>query len=674
MLPTSSFAQSSCPNDPENYGNDVLLEKCSIGELSQLPESSIMKFSSGIIVQMYNSTLQKFTNDNLIKIGQDQGDLLGFLNRFSNDRLLSPPFSYDLLKQLPASRIETFPCDIQQKLGRSCPTVTKTPKIPTPSATSPSPTSLTPSPSEVVSPTSIPQLTVKSIILDTDQGQLAVRLDGQFAQKVKLTFKQEGSEQIANIPVKVTYSDDSQKTFLLQFKKKQISTPPTTTNPSLPYTSTKTMKIIAAFAYNNDEDKPNIPLDQLKQLLFGEANSVRSYFKENSYNQLDITGDVFGWIKLPYKKSSCNFLDWYNFVDSQVKAAGIKHGDYDAILYQFGNHDYNLACKDPNAPISNTGAITYLIEPRKERITGIVHPTTLGVYLHEIGHGLGANGKIIGHASFLNCGTKSIDIYSNCKVINYGDPYDVMGHTAWDKTFLFSSASRYKVGWLSENQAPVVSTNSTHTITVLEKYDPGIKTIRIKKLDTNEYYFISYRQPIGYDKTLSPSITRGASIHILGSSKSPPDFPGIYGHTYLIDTTPGNDVTDNAALGDGEFFYDHINKILIKQLSHDENSAKVEVSFGDSIPTSDSRKILQSIQFTNDVQISEEERKFINQDTQQHLQEEPSTAATPIPTTALTKTPAPTATPAPVKLIDFNNDGVVNIFDYVIFSQKRLGL
>lgn len=384
------------------------------------------------------------------------------------------------------------------------------------------------------------------------------------------------------------------------------------------------MKIIAAFAYNSDADKPNVSLDQLKQLLFGEENSVRSYFKENSYNQLDIIGDVYGWIKLPYEKSSCNFLDWYNFVDTQVKAAGIKHGDYDAILYQFGNHDYNRTCKDSNASISTTGATTYLIEPRKERISGIVHPTALGVYLHEIGHGLSANSKIIGHASFLDCGIKSIDVYSNCKVINYGDPYDVMGHTAWDKTFLFNAASRYKVGWFSENQAPLVSANSTYTLTVLERSDPGIKAIRIYKPDTKEYYFISYRQPVGFDKTLPTAITRGISIHIEGSLKHPPDFPGIYGHTYLIDTTPDTEVTDNPALGDNEVFYDHINKILIKQLSHDENSAKVEISFGVSAPpTSDTRKTLQSNQSASNLQqISEEERIFLNQHSQQHLQED----------------------------------------------------
>lgn len=57
----------------------------------------------------------------------------------------------------------------------------------------------------------------------------------------------------------------------------------------------------------------------------------------------------------------------------------------------------------------------------------------------------------------------------------------------------------------------------------------------------------------------------------------------------------------------------------------------------------------------------------------------PADISSPIPTVAPTpqpsSTPKPTPTPVtgPLQLIDFNNDGVINIFDYIIFAQKKLG-
>lgn len=44
-----------------------------------------------------------------------------------------------------------------------------------------------------------------------------------------------------------------------------------------------------------------------------------------------------------------------------------------------------------------------------------------------------------------------------------------------------------------------------------------------------------------------------------------------------------------------------------------------------------------------------------------------------IPTVAPSSQPIPTSTPGPLKLIDFNHDGVINAFDYAILFGKMLG-
>lgn len=128
-------AQDSCPSDPQNYDNQYLLDNCDLGQLAQLSNERLITFSSDIIIQLPNSRLGQFSNDDLVKIGDATGDLPGFLNRFSNDRLLGPQLPNYILNRLPDSRIANFPCNIQQQLGRGgrgCPTPTPIGRVPTP--------------------------------------------------------------------------------------------------------------------------------------------------------------------------------------------------------------------------------------------------------------------------------------------------------------------------------------------------------------------------------------------------------------------------------------------------------------------------------------------------------------------------------------------------------------
>ena len=50
--------------------------------------------------------------------------------------------------------------------------------------------------------------------------------------------------------------------------------------------------------------------------------------------------------------------------------------------------------------------------------------------------------------------------------------------------------------------------------------------VKIKKPDTGEFYYLSYRQPIGYDDSLSSTYTQGVNIHRYQGEG--------YGYTYFI--------------------------------------------------------------------------------------------------------------------------------------------
>ena len=72
-------------------------------------------------------------------------------------------------------------------------------------------------------------------------------------------------------------------------------------------------------------------------------------------------------------------------------------------------------------------------------------------------------------------------------------------------------------------------------------------------------------------------------------------------------------------------------------------------------------KVLSAGRAESVPQLSEKDKKFREQDQ----------AISPH---TLPPIPQPTPTPEPLKLIDFNNDGVINIFDRIIYVQKKVGL
>lgn len=204
-------AQSNCPADPWNYTNQDLINNCSISDLSQLPDDRLMTFGLNILLQMPLSRLEKFSNPDLITIGEQSGDLIGFLGKFTNTRLLNPPFSYDILKQLPSSKIDTFPCYVRENLEHPCSTPTpKATPTPTPKPTpTPTPKPATPAPT----PATPGALTIKTVTfngapLDLNGGELKITLPEIIKQS-----------DIQN-KIDVTYSDNSKKSFYLAFHYK----------------------------------------------------------------------------------------------------------------------------------------------------------------------------------------------------------------------------------------------------------------------------------------------------------------------------------------------------------------------------------------------------------------------------------------------------------------------
>ena len=290
--------------------------------------------------------------------------------------------------------------------------------------------------------------------------------------------------------------------------------------------------------------------DQVYAMLFTAANSVNQYYLDTSFQKTSFSGDVVGWYTVPYDSSvACDYSNWAGAADAAATASGVNLANYTRKVYLF--------------PTTSTctwaGLGTVGGNPSRAWSDGY---NDVRLFAHELGHNLGAH-----HASTLSCGSKQIDLYANCTTSTYGDVYDTMG--SWN-LYQFNGPHKVAAGFVPSLGIQEVTGNGTYTLSPLEANVAGIQALRILKADTNEYYYISYKQPLGFDAALPAGIVRGGSLHIADANGTT--------NTKLLDTTPG-DGFGNAALSDGAIFSDTINGITVTQVAHDANGAVLTVQF-----------------------------------------------------------------------------------------------
>ena len=173
------------------------------------------------------------------------------------------------------------------------------------------------------------------------------------------------------------------------------------------------------------------------------------------------------------------------------------------------------------------------------------------VTAHELGHNL----------NMAHAGTDP----ENDGTINaaYGDSSDPMGSSrAWH---LFNGAHADQLGWFGPHPGSVVTVTSSGTFDVLAVgTDPASATgphvLKVRKTDSNDYYYLTYREAVGYDDTLSSTYTRGLNLHRYAGSG--------YAATSFI-----------TSLADLASFTDTANGITITQLAHGSGFARVSIEF-----------------------------------------------------------------------------------------------
>jgi len=282
--------------------------------------------------------------------------------------------------------------------------------------------------------------------------------------------------------------------------------------------------------------------------VFLGANSVAAYYHENSFHQVNLQGDVAGPFTTSVKRSRvCNSLSKAaNEGDSAAASAGYTLSSYTHKFY---------VLPDATGTTCNVSGTAIPCSNRAWAVGACGDH----VFAHEWGHDLGMN-------------------HAGVPGDEYGDFSDSMGASGGARpggagTLRHNNAPhKMQMLWLPDNQSSVqiVQTSGIYTVHRLEDDGLGVQVLRIPQVftqGTDKDYFISYRRRIGFDLNLRDEFEMTTSIHKFDSDL------GLGGPCGAAKTTLVG------LIGDGQTFQDVANGITVSQLSHDDFSATVQVTF-----------------------------------------------------------------------------------------------
>jgi chitodextrinase len=306
---------------------------------------------------------------------------------------------------------------------------------------------------------------------------------------------------------------------------------------------TKTVAVLL-FNFSNNTSQP-WTTSTVRGVVFDNANSVDEYYRDASYGQLALTGDVFGWYTIPSTNAGCAFTTWANQARAAAQAAGMPLGNYTYTVYAF-----------PQASSCGWAGLAYL-PGTGSWINGAM---TLRVVSHELGHNFGVH-----HASTLACTGGTFT--GSCTQSEYGDPFTVMGsaqtrhHVNWH---------RAQMAWFADTQT--VTTTGTYLLSPAELTGTP-RMLRVARGD-GSYLNLEFRQPWGIFDNFGAGdpVVNGVSIRIA------PELTSLV-QSKLVDANPATSTFTDAALGVGSTVSDPLTGVSITTTSVGPAGAMVLIQF-----------------------------------------------------------------------------------------------
>lgn len=371
---------------------------------------------------------------------------------------------------------------------------------------------------------------------------------------------------------KFTQADESSNSMLLSEDEESLSflaqgDAATSTSTAAATSTQGEQKTLVMLVNFQDNIQRPWTIEEVRETVFGTVND---FYKENSFNKVWLSGDVHDYNTLPIDSTTCNYTGIATYARQAAEADGVDLSHYNRLIFLFPEMS---GC-------GWTGMGTLGGTQSRAWINGAMTLNTIG---HELGHNFGLH-----HAERLECGTETIG--DNCISVTYGDTMDIMGAAGVNGHF--GAHNKQLLGWLSPDAGEIITVSEEGSY-ILEPYESasqsGAKGIRVRRGTdsvTGEplWYYIEYRQPIGFDDFLSgkTGITDGVVFRLAAESD-------IHS-SQLLDMTPSSYWVDmdDAALAVGSSYTDINAGVTISTEWADSTGASVHVSFSQASCTQSS--------------------------------------------------------------------------------------
>jgi len=318
----------------------------------------------------------------------------------------------------------------------------------------------------------------------------------------------------------------------------------------------------------NDTVTEPYTVQQIQDRMFA-ANGVATYYAENSYGTHTLSGIVTSWLTATVPTpTTCDYGTVSAQADARATDAGYNPYTYQKRVYVF-----------PHIPCGwlglGGGSQAWINQAASNLVVG-----------HELGHCFG-----LGHSSSLDCGT--LVVGGTCTISEYGDPFSIMGNS---NARHFPASMKDQLGYFPAGTRATHSSGSqTYALSPIEVAGGSLYAVKIPIADTQRTYWLEYRQPIGFDNSMSGNPINGALMR-LG-----PGYPTYSCSTCLLDMTPTDAGFGNAALEVGQTYFDAESEMRVTPLSADASSLVVQVEIGAAPPFAVDRHANPSNSFPNGV-------------------------------------------------------------------------
>ena len=262
-----------------------------------------------------------------------------------------------------------------------------------------------------------------------------------------------------------------------------------------------------------------------QEVLFGEGDSVASYFATASGGKTTLSGDVHGWYTIGSYGGCDTDLILFQAL-AAARASGVDFEDYHHVSFMFPRQDdcgFNgLGYVD--------GPWTWINGEQRD----------MRLVTHELGHNFGMQ-----HAAAAHCTQDGapVALSATCEFEEYGDPLDVMGRSPSN---LFHAARRAQVGWLTPAQSVVADRDGVYVLKSVNAPGDGVKELLVPYPverpgqtpgpdSTREYFSLELRTPLGSFDAFGPDdpAVAGVSVRLSAGRES-----AVY--SQHLDLTPGS--------------------------------------------------------------------------------------------------------------------------------------